>query len=902
MSHRRAVSAFTLIEVAFSVGIIAVGILTIALFMPVALRAHQQARYQLYGGTMAMELIERFMATQTANDYHPEANQPWDTPSGYRSMSPDLEIKSSTLNAGFIPIPRDIAYRLDSPNDEIRTLLDQGGNVFYSNPRIVAVGARDGTTAKPLSPIDSQRMVIGIVGGAQQNALPCLPMKAWPYRAAYPSQPQGLVSAPTAPHWDTSRTHSTAALCAEQAMSGDPDMFELLNHDFSDFRRSQAGNQDEVTITSDWDGFALVPSSLPASTTAASVSTAAGGSLSGTPWPGIRNGSGYLATSGYMQDFEENVERPLTDLARTGGANGIPGWVTAKGYVALALWYAQRKGLPASFILGRPTREEIDRAAATPAHVHALRFLAHAGMCLTKHYSLEARPRLEEQQNIPGYNTHCIDGQPIGAPDHWEVRMNNITLLKTPAHPGLRLGIPIPGDDRWDPAIPTSVNEPGMVQGRMGIPSPFSLQALWSFGSEPLATATVDAAILNWSVVDPAHPYKQPGNPDFDATRWVGHSFVTHDMIVNWHETCLKVVMQYAADNPYDWSAPRPLNRALSMDHPLIQWDLFPTNALPKLSGVIALTAGDANVPVSDPSTPDYQYVNGVVASQWRPVAARTITNGMPVPPGTIGMNGDIDYGNGLPVDWSAISGDPLHFNLTNRFAAAERCREIVVWTADWMSYVDCETAPSAPVDASRYPRPRPGAGKSRWVGPVPNTFTNACMYGNDQPSFQDLSFSDRDQPSFRNPEAFLLFIKDMNYPDGSPAVPTNHDIFPWTVGPIMGHDHGANSEDLQRRKVFANMWLNDRRPPDMGYVTPKIGNYPNTPEVHGGPYNFQGQDPRPAIPIASPRMIFSGVFGGDRNCNNVLDRGPLPRSTKLHAVEVARFMYYDPRLVMSLR
>src|SRR5260221_2019677 len=49
------------------------------------------------------------------------------------------------------------------------------------------------------------------------------------------------------------------------------------------------------------------------------------------------------------------------------------------------------------------------------------------------------------------------------------------------------------------------------------------------------------------------------------------------------------------------------------------------------------------------------------------------------------------------------VWGDPAHATLTAPFAPAERCRQIVFWAVDWQSYEDFETAPSAPVDASKY-------------------------------------------------------------------------------------------------------------------------------------------------------------------------------------------------------
>nr|MDA3961349.1 hypothetical protein [Planctomycetota bacterium] len=52
----------------------------------------------------------------------------------------------------------------------------------------------------------------------------------------------------------------------------------------------------------------------------------------------------------------------------------------------------------------------------------------------------------------------------------------------------------------------------------------------------------------------------------------------------------------------------------------------------------------------------------------------------------------------------------------------------------------------------------------------------------------------------------------------------------------------------------------------------------------------------------ANPRMIFSGMYGADRNANHLLDRGPVPASARMKAIEVARFTIYDPRLNLVTR
>lgn len=813
-------SGFTLVEVAISLGIVAIGVLTLALFLPIALKGYQQARFQLYADAKVLELIEQFMSCQVDNFYHSEADQAWDTPTGYRALAPDLEVKCVNGQTGFLPVPRDIAYRIDSPNDEVKKILDAGGDIFYSQPLIGGVGNRDFASGMQRPPNEAQRLLFGVVGYAQQNALPSLPQKGWPYRVPYPSQPHGVMV----------REHNTNwSACREQFITSDPDVWNVCFHNYS------SGGID-------WDGKPVGSFELP------------------DPRVG---GSGYIPYSGYTYRVDgDSPMTPLLDLARAGGH--APGWLGAKGYFSLALWYAVRKGLPDTFILGTATQSDIANAATNPEWVRAMRYLAHAGICLTKHYSLEGRARQAEKIVGPYYDNY----QPPNA------RFQ--TLLKTPALPGLRLGIAIPGDDRWDPADPASVNDQAMVPFRTAVPSPFSLSALWALGLTPVTTPP--AALMNWSTVSSAHPYKQASDPNYDAagTRWAGHFWITHDMIVKYHEQCLAMVMRNTAENPYDWGVLRPVNRPLFTDHPLLQWDIISDTPI---TGFIRGTDGDPNIPGGK-----------VAAKQWHPIAPRDITNAGASESGAI-------------LDWNALKGDQSHYNLGAPFSAAERTRQIVVWTADWQSYQDFETAPSAPVDASRYPRARPDISS---LFDRPDCFTAFYMgiipSGTDSPSMRSLTFIDRRMASFRNPEKSLLFFKSMDdVVTGVPIVPTGEKVFPWTVGPELYHDRGSNTEYKAIKAYMRKTGVPPESPMDQGFYA-KYSGEPMRIDAYGGIPSIRGHDPRATIPWPDPKMVFSGRFGADRNANLTLDRGATPRSVRLHATEVGRYNFYDPRLVMSLR
>jgi hypothetical protein len=289
--------------------------------------------------------------------------------------------------------------------------------------------------------------------------------------------------------------------------------------------------------------------------------------------------------------------------------------------------------------------------------------------------------------------------------------------------------------------------------------------------------------------------------------------------IQNYHDNCLKLVMRYAASHPYDWGSPRPLNRAIMMDFPLIQYDPFAGYITPDTT-----------------SFAGYNY--GKPAQQWNLLSAQPITN--------IGRS--FSYpAQPLATMWPGgrlASAPPSHFTVTRAFKAADRCRQIVFWAVDWQSYEDFETAPSAPVDASRYPTSAPNRGNSSVA------------------SLMGMEFADRHQFNVRNPEKTLVFLSD----------PTGRATGDDTIQ-IMGPDNMAVGG---QGNAF-----------DRGSASPN-------------------------------RLIFSGRYGADRNCNGTrtetdasgrivkmfgkLDRGELPRSVRMRAVTVARFNYYDPRLPLVAR
>ena len=179
--------------------------------------------------------------------------------------------------------------------------------------------------------------------------------------------------------------------------------------------------------------------------------------------------------------------------------------------------------------------------------------------------------------------------------------------------------------------------------------------------------------------------------------------------IVAWFENAKDLAMAIQVNRPYDWGMPRPLDRTLMIDVPLLQWDLY--EKLP--SGIVAGS--------TEP------------ASQWRVLSPQPVVNASStnwVVPASV---------------FTDAAGVTARYNLTARFDASERCRQIVVWSVDWQSYADFESAPSAPQDAARYP-----------LDPYTNSGQNSTFVGR---MLWDPT-GEGSWNSFRNPEKSLCFVE----------------------------------------------------------------------------------------------------------------------------------------------
>ena len=742
MHGRQARWGFTLFEVSISLVLVAFGVISVMALFPIGIKAEQMARMRIFAAVKAEEILDSFATLPKDNPgIDVEAPFAWEVAVAHRPLVPDLEARMLSSRNGIMSVPMDIVRRLESENDEIQKVIQQGGHLYYSK----ATGtsgfqeSAEGFRNSPKDPL-TQRVVFAVMGSAQNNAVSILPQKAWPYYNAYPSPPSfGLVGGY---HTRIADWHNNRA--------GTPDTFKAIY--FRDAEQpSNPPDSTDVSFmeTNDryfdaergWWEYAF---SLWEGTNGG-MSLGSGETATGSLDPDIRlvftNGyRPYLLTPLYnYKDLADKADFPVNP---NGFYRTLLG---ATRYVQAAWWYCNKKGIDGSYFNLSVSPSDSSAAVAqaqTQAnlfrsvpekdkwkYVQAMRFLAHATSCLT-------------------------------------------------AYPGSSTGISIPSAT-----------------------FPFAAKDKLSSTSVSIPDVVID-----------------------------------NNEIVYYHELAMRMAMLYAASQPYDWGAPRPSQRALFTDNPLLEYDLISGPNNPKIGQISGA-------------------VVGVTGSQWRPIPARTINN--------IGRSASFPN---TPIDPSATWGNSANFTLTKQFEPAERCRELVFWSVDWLSYVDAETAPGI-LEASRIPFAAPII-----VPTVPdlslfrdtNDKTMRLDYWRSRTQFVN---------SFLNPEMDRAFSNDVS------AFPTG---FHWEFwNPTTADDHVGQNYSR----------LNNGTPVQDGVAgAVKVGVNINANEIWWGTHYLRSGDRH------------YSCHGADRNGNRILDRGPVPKSTRLRATLLARYNFYDPRLTLRLR
>jgi hypothetical protein len=686
-------TAFTLFEVAISLVLVAFGVVSVLMLLPNGLKAQQMARFQIYAAAKAEEMMEQFNGVQYSNPaVDSEGLEMWDQPVSYKAQSCDLEAKLSSHRYGIMPLPLELAQRLDSDGDEIKEILDQGGYIYYSQP-LASTGTEEQGAAKA-PPNEAQKLLFAVKGYAQENCLASFPMKNWPYHTPMPSPPlqYGHMADKFLPLRNYSKTaysnyYSWPWMDIDDQHAAGTNV-RNMSEDFCFPWETAAGNGDpDIQKVYDWpdDNTSIHCGYFPYAC--------------GRLWE--RSGFNGQANEYYPTHLTTNATPAASTL--TGGDKGeYPSRPSVLRYVACTLWYAERKGFPFT--------GSLDNASANPyapftsateqdqwKEVQVFRFLSHAATCLTGWYSYDASANPTETED-------------------------------------LKRGVHIP------------------------------------------------VVSLN-SITSPAN------------------ALITHELVKYYHERALYLVNTFAASYPYDWAVPRPLARVTMMDFPLLEADLFtpalPSGLLPNL--LYNSTDSNNNVTIANSTfTHIFGRTNVDNPQQWRALSPEPIRHvGVSVTFPTNPINTAMVQGG---YDPTSHFGDIDHYNLTAKFEAAERCRELVFWTADWQSYEDFETLPSAPVDASKYPFASP---RCDWHAYGDRVFTPITRQYSDR--LWDVQFRDEQLWSYRNPEKTLLYFVDpTNLATGTDMSAKMVLNMPWTNYP----DKGTGTD---QRKTFNGMFGADR-------------------------------------------------------------------------------------------
>ncbi len=199
---RRHRHGFTLFEVAISTLIVVVVVLATVMSLPLGIRLQQEARHGLHAAAITLTLLDAaHHPAPVLDSARPRARIGTPTRDGLlaagvygSAFAPDIERLASQLKLA-IPLPSDIARRLDSDDDAIRRHLDAGGRLFYLDPTGVPY-LNESASFPGFVPIDDpsarQELVFAVLGAPQQNALFATPWDDQPRYAQYPFPPSAV--------------------------------------------------------------------------------------------------------------------------------------------------------------------------------------------------------------------------------------------------------------------------------------------------------------------------------------------------------------------------------------------------------------------------------------------------------------------------------------------------------------------------------------------------------------------------------------------------------------------------------------------------------------------------------------------------------------------------------------
>lgn len=837
--HSTPRGAFTLFEVSISLVLITFGVISVLMLFPAGIKSQQMSRFQLYAASKAEEMLEQFNGTQHSNPaIDTEGMAYWDVPVAHKAQSWDLESRLSAHRFGIMPLPLDISRRLDSDGNEIQYILDEGGMVYYSQPLASTGTQEQGAAAAP--PNEAQKLIIGVKGYAQQNALSSFPLKNWPYHTPWPSPP--LQMHHMADKFLPDRVNRTMANY-KSAYYQYYSWPWMDNEDQIYNNRMNIRNHSE-TYCVPWETSPGIPPFYPGDPDIQKVYDWPDDTKTTMVAPNYPKGSPPQVQPLHVGYFPYACGR----LWEAGGTN--PGWI------------------------------EWDRnpSAGPPAdpgqrHSYGVGALVTVGgtnyTCLVANLAKSSNPTTADPlpktgpPPLPIYWAQVPNEFPATHLEQITRSKSPISYAGVPSEP-LTSGDAVYGEypsrksvgyyvaatlwyaDKkgfnWTKLVNLCTANKPYADFDSSLPEKDRWKEVQTFRFLAHATTCL-TAWYSYSGSDPENLSAGITIPQvsLDAYPSPMNVKITHSHIRFFHERSLHLISLFSASYPNDWMMPRPLNRAIMMDFPLLQFDMYspPTpQGLPPnpLYDSTTETPPQRGMTTSIANS-NYSHIFGRSQTdnpqQWRVVSSEPIRNiGVSATFPTNVIDSRMTSSGG-----SGHFGNIAHYNLTAKFEAAERCRELIFWAVDWQSYEDFETAPGAPVDASKYPL---GAPRSEWHESghiIPTRRTR-----NFDQRMGDLEFRDEQLWSYRNAEKTLSFFTD-----------------------VTGMATGTNVEPYM---LLNNPWTNY---PDKGSST-------------------------------KARETFNGRFGADRNFNKLLDRGPLPKSVRLRAIQVARFNFYDPRVQAILR
>lgn len=1020
MRQRQAV---TFVEVLVSAGILITGCLVVLALLPASLKAQQMARYRIWAAANATTLMEAFAhpplpPTPGVDTTYVMRNGPgslattaytnppspgWASHLRTRrvfgsSFAYDLEQVVSRPQGGLIPVPAEIARRLDSDGDELQRHLAAGGAVFYLEPAqfrgVSRLAVGTDVSAQAGMPEEFQHLICAVVSPAQQDTLPAAPFEAaGPMRQRYPFPPLWQwweVSTGTAPAWQWNRAY---ALGDRVTSSGN--QYRCLVAGTSAAAPSGTGADiADGSVHWTYESAAVkIPSrtatvsepwSPPTIITTASYGDSgelASGSGMYRPSRGAANGAitwAAVPAVPVSAPAPDATLVPFDDSTPIGQAHGCSwkhladvdnGRLNHRSPYLTGWWAFKRLAgdewagwLPVQFALdwagAPPTYEQLanyrDRAlflwmrvmppslrTAFPAPVLYVpddaRRLALLGDLNLAAYRDGATPTVHKHDDGADANrilVLCGADRPGASPappaPPWSgapPSPGGYLASNVKAHAVEYLGTATAPLWSWSSDVqPTSPYrwcefrwvEPKDYAGEAGkqrlrdipVVDPYSLPAA-EFPPHPAQVLALSyaahACMLLAGAVDTRDAATgsssfngyRPFTPAYGASANYDPKVTDSDRVLarKLHEMALRWAVACANERPADFGAPRPDNRPIMNDRPLQVFDLWFDNTQRSTSPPFAPSAaqqaavGNAvRLPRKNPR--DFSLTNADVYTGWDrgntakesfesfyrwiepanpTLPGRTASGVAAVLPrvrsgvGPVGWpwyhaSAPLRMGNPFwhwaarndpdPATRNAAVGTPwpnwlrepvpgndaAHAWVERPFLAQHRARELVYWAVDWKAYEDSEEAPSHPVDFAR-------TGRHVDIGYPDNNGGNVAIANWINPAFQ---------------ETGLVGGSPKGQGYGGPEF-----LYAWT--------------DETRTANFIRSWNANSG----GYQLP----LPISPNGTG---------------ITGYAYVHLGAFGADRNMNGVFDRGPVPRTVRMRAQQVARFAFYDPVLTLD--